>query len=216
MGAASSRYPMNNVMIATTTTQERSTRTESGLAAAFEAVLPREFVLADEQAIQAAYGRNVTALRRAIPLVVRPGSEAEVAAVIRIANELRVALYAISTGRNWGLGSKLPARDGCVLVDLSRMNRIIEVSVDFAYAIIEPGVTQLQLATYLKDRHPGLTFNFTGSFAHTSIVGNVLERGDATKSWASVVLPPLPKASRVAPRAKASAIACPAATIKSC
>jgi 4-cresol dehydrogenase (hydroxylating) len=50
--------------------------------------------------------------------------------------------------------------------------------VDFAYAIIEPGVTQLQLATYLKDRHPGLTFNFTGSFAHTSIVGNVLERGD--------------------------------------
>lgn len=160
------------------TIQQNPSRTESSLAAAFEAVLPRECVLADEGAIRAAYGRNVSALSRVIPLVVRPGCEEDVANIIRVANEHRVALYPISTGRNWGLGSKLPAQDGCVLVDLSRMNRIIEVSDDFAYAIIEPGVTQLQLATYLKDRHPGLTFNFTGSFAHTSIVGNVLERGD--------------------------------------
>lgn len=165
-------------MLANTTINDNSIHTESMLAAAFASVLPAEFVLTDGHAIQAAYGRNVTALNRVIPLVVRPGSEEEVAAVIRIANEHRTALYPISTGRNWGLGSKLPAQDSCVLVDLSRMNRIVEVSDDFAYAIIEPGVTQLQLATYLKDRHPGLTFNFTGSFAHTSIVGNVLERGD--------------------------------------
>jgi len=165
-------------MLAAATVHESPRRTESSIAAAFGSVLPREFVLTDEQTIKNVYGRNVTALSRAIPLVVRPGSEAEVAGVVRVANEHRAALYAISTGRNWGLGSKLPTQDGCVLVDLSRMNRIIEVSEDFAYAIIEPGVTQLQLAAYLNDRHPGLTFNFTGSFAHTSIVGNVLERGD--------------------------------------
>lgn len=165
-------------MIATANVQDSVTHTELGLAEAFCAVLERAFVISDEEAIRATYGRNVTALSRVIPLVVRPGCEAEVAGVIRIANEEGVALYPISTGRNWGLGSKLPAQDNCVLVDLSRMNQIVEVSDDFAYAIIEPGVTQLQLATYLKERHPELTFNFTGSFAHTSIVGNVLERGD--------------------------------------
>jgi 4-cresol dehydrogenase (hydroxylating) len=165
-------------MIATNTLPDSTTRAELGLAAAFRSVLESEFVISDEGTIRTTYGRNVTALNRVIPLVVRPGSEAEVAGVVRVANEQGVALYPISTGRNWGLGSKLPTQDGCVLVDLSRMNQIVEVSDDFAYAIIEPGVTQLQLATYLKEHHPELTFNFTGSFAHTSIVGNVLERGD--------------------------------------
>jgi 4-cresol dehydrogenase (hydroxylating) len=58
------------------------------------------------------------------------------------------------------------------------MNRILTVDEEFGYAIIEPGVTQASLAAYLHTYHPGLTINFTGSFAHTSIVGNVLERGD--------------------------------------
>ena len=65
-----------------------------------------------------------------------------------------------------------------MLVDLSRMKRIVRVDQDFGYAIIEPGVTQAALAEHLAAHHPGLSVNFTGSFAHTSIVGNVLDRGD--------------------------------------
>ncbi len=134
--------------------------------------------MSDGPTIERRYGRNVTALKRRIPLAVRPGGEHEVAAIVALANTHRVPLYPISTGKNWGLGSKLPVVDGCVLVDLSRMRRIIEVSDAFGYAILEPGVTQAQLAAHLAEAHPALTLNFTGSFAHTSIVGNVLERGD--------------------------------------
>jgi 4-cresol dehydrogenase (hydroxylating) len=101
-----------------------------------------------------------------------------VARIVAVANERRIPLYPFSTGKNWGLGSKLPVTDDCVIVDLRRMNRIIEVNEDFAYAILEPGVTQLQLAKHLNQHHPALTLNFTGSFAYTGIVGNVLERGD--------------------------------------
>jgi CRP-like cAMP-binding protein len=118
-------------------------------AARFRAVLPADAVIDDPSAIAQRYLRNVTALARRVPLVLRPSDEKEVASIVAIANAGRISLYPLSTGKNWGLGSKLPVIDGCVLVDLSRMNRIVEVSEPFAYAILEPGVTQAQLAEHL-------------------------------------------------------------------
>jgi 4-cresol dehydrogenase (hydroxylating) len=169
---------------ALTRSRETSRRTRpegrpgSELARRFREILPPEAVLDDEAVIDERYRRNVTALSRKVPLVLRPGGEDEVRRIVSLANAERIALYPFSTGRNWGLGSKLPVVDGCVVVDLSRMDRIVEVSDAFDYAILEPGVTQAALAAHLEERHPTLTFNLTGSFAFTSIVGNVLERGD--------------------------------------
>ncbi len=153
-------------------------RPAAELARCFRQVLPREAVLEDPERIRRDYLPNVTALERRVPLVLRPASEAEVAAVVKLAHAERIPLYPFSTGKNWGLGSKLPVLDGCVLVELSRMDRIVEVSDEFGYAILEPGVTQAQLAAHLAAKHPAWTFNLTGSFAYTSILGNVLERGD--------------------------------------
>jgi 4-cresol dehydrogenase (hydroxylating) len=144
----------------------------------FRDCLPPDGILTDRATIAERYERNVTALRRSIPLVLRPMSHDEVVAIVRAANADRVALYPFSTGKNWGLGSKLPVVDGCVVLDLSRMTRIVAVDPTFGYAIIEPGVTQAALAEHLAADHPELTLNFTGSYALTSIVGNVLERGD--------------------------------------
>lgn len=146
--------------------------------AAFQRALSDESILSEPELVESAYGRNVSAIERQVPFVLRPGGEDEVRRIIAIANESKTSIYPFSTGKNWGLGSKLPVADGCVVVDLSRMNRINHVSEEFAYARIEPGVTQLQLARYLRERHPSLTINFTGSFAHIGIVGNVLDRGD--------------------------------------
>lgn len=148
------------------------------MAELFAGALPYDAIIGDAAVIASRYGRNVTALERRIALALRPTDEEQVSRIVTIANEHRVALYPFSTGKNWGLGSKLPVSDNCVLLDLSRMNRIVEVSDEFGYAILEPGVTQIQLARYLAEHHPGLSMNFTGSFAHTGIVGNVLDRGD--------------------------------------
>jgi 4-cresol dehydrogenase (hydroxylating) len=57
------------------------------------------------------------------------------------------------------------------------MNRILEVDETLAYAVIEPGVTQIQLYNYLKKNKSPLWLDCTGSGPEASIIGNTLERG---------------------------------------
>ncbi len=90
----------------------------------------------------------------------------------------RTPIHPVSTDRNWGYRSEHTTQ-GLVL-NLSRLNRIRnaqEISARQPVAVIEPGVTQGQLADFLAQHHPGLTFNITGSARETSILGNALDRG---------------------------------------
>lgn len=87
-------------------------------------------------------------------------------------------LYPLSTGRNWGMGSRSPVVDDCTVVDLSGMNTIRTLNLDEGYAVIEPGVTQRQLSELLEGT-PWM-LNVTAGCADASIVGNTLERGDGT------------------------------------
>jgi 4-cresol dehydrogenase (hydroxylating) len=125
------------------------------------------------------YSANVSGLQRRIAAVVFPESTDDVQAIVKTANELGTPLYPISTGRNWGLGSKLPVRDGAIVVDLGRMDRIHEVNERHGYAVIEPGVTQRQLYERLQSTQSAYFLNVTGSAAETSILGNALDRGIA-------------------------------------
>ena len=75
----------------------------------------RALLGADAVAIQgealARFTRDTSAFSQAIHGVVRPTSRELIPALVRIANRERVALYPISTGRNWGYGSANPARN---------------------------------------------------------------------------------------------------------
>lgn len=76
-----------------------------------------------------------------------------------------------------GLGSKIPTSDDCIVVNLENLNKIREVNTQYHYAIVEPGVTQQQLVDYINERGLPLHLNVTGSSPHSSIVGNILEKG---------------------------------------
>jgi 4-cresol dehydrogenase (hydroxylating) len=108
--------------------------------------------------------------------VLRPATRDDVRACVRIANRYQIPIYPISTGKNWGYGSSAPVRDG-VLLDLGRLNRIVDFDEDLAYVTIEPGVTQSQLFQFLRDRKSKLWMDATGASPDCSIVGNTLERG---------------------------------------
>ena len=60
-------------------------------------------------------------------------------------------VYPISSGKNWGYGSRARCATR-VLLDLGRMNRILDFNEELAYVTIEPGVTQRQLYDFLSAR----------------------------------------------------------------
>ncbi len=108
-----------------------------------EAVGP-ENVITDASCLRAAEsGTFVT--DQQIPAIVRPADRGEVQECLRIANRCQVPVYPISSGKNWGYGSRVPASDGCTLLDLGRMNRIVDFNEELGYVTVEPGVTQGQL-----------------------------------------------------------------------
>lgn len=109
--------------------------------------------------------------------VLWPGSSDEVCEVVKIARRYQVPLHAISRGKNWGYGDACAKTDGQVIVDLRRMNRIREVNVELGYAVIEPGVSQGQMARYLRENNIPLVLDVTGAGPDASIVGNILQRG---------------------------------------
>jgi 4-cresol dehydrogenase (hydroxylating) len=139
--------------------------------------LGEDNVVLHEISLQA-YEQNTAGLKRRIAAAVTPGSTAEVQSVVRIASRYKTPLYPISCGRNWGYGSSLPVRDGALIVDLHRMNRIRnEINLQDHYAAVEPGVTQEQLWNALQESKLPLLFNTTGAGRETSILGNSLDRG---------------------------------------
>ena len=117
------------------------------------------------------------AVTRQVPAIVKPGNRDEVVAALDVANRYRLPVYPISTGKNWGYGSKVPTADGCAVLDLSRLNRIVDYDEELAYVTVEPGVTQRQLYEFLRAKGSKLWLDVTGSSPDCSIIGNTVERG---------------------------------------
>lgn len=84
---------------------------------------------------------------------VAPARVEEVQQIVRTANRYRIPLYPISTGRNLTYGGSAPTMRGSVVVDLKRMNRILEVDEKRAFALVEPGVSYFDLYQYIRDRN---------------------------------------------------------------
>nr|WP_082534794.1 FAD-binding oxidoreductase [Nonomuraea pusilla] len=123
--------------------------------------------------------RDVGAHRpRPVAGVERPRTVDEVRELVRAAAADKRRLYPVSTGRNWGMGSDMPVTEDNVVVDLGGMNRIRSLDLEAGYAVVEPGVTQAQLAEALHGT-PWM-LNVTASCADTSVLGNALERGDGS------------------------------------
>jgi FAD/FMN-containing dehydrogenase len=107
---------------------------------------------------------------------VAPGEVEQVQEIVRIANRYRVPLYPISTGRNLGYGGSAPAYSGCVVVDLKRMNRILDVSEDNASCLVEPGVSYFDLYRHIQEHHLKVWVDVPDP-GWGSLIGNALDRG---------------------------------------
>ena len=120
---------------------------------AFAGVVGEENIC-DDPAMMAAYFRTDFAA------VIMPKDTAEVQAAVRLCNKYKLKFRPICTG--W-TGFFPP---GLILLDLRRMNKIIEINEKNMYAVVEPYVISAQLQAELFKR--GLNTNMKGAGAQCS------------------------------------------------
>ncbi|TDU90396.1 glycolate oxidase [Kribbella voronezhensis] len=86
-----------------------------------------------------------------VPLVlVRPSSTAEVQEVLRACSEYGVPV--VTQGARTGLSGAANALDGCLLLSTSRLDRILEVSVEDQVAVVQPGVVNSALSAAVLEK----------------------------------------------------------------
>jgi 4-cresol dehydrogenase (hydroxylating) len=105
-----------------------------------------------------------------------PRSVEEVQAILRIANEHKVPLWTSSQGRNNGYGGAAPRVAGGVVLSLRRMNRVLEVNEESAYALVEPGVRFFDLYDRLKAGGHKLWMSVP-DLGWGSVLGNTVDHG---------------------------------------
>jgi glycolate oxidase len=103
------------------------------------------------------------AFARRYQAIVLPKGTAQVQAIVKLCNRNGIQFKAFSSG--WIAGN-VPGSERCVLLDLRRMNRILEINDKNLFAVVEPYVIAAQLQSELMKR--GLNCNITGAGAHTS------------------------------------------------
>ena len=125
-----------------------------GLAQAFLDALGR--VLPDDAIVSApeqlrTYECDALTGHRAVPeLVVLPASAEDVRAVVAACAEHGVPFVARGAGTGLS-GGALPVAAG-VVVSLARLDRILEIDLDRARVVVEPGVTNLAISRAVADR----------------------------------------------------------------
>ena len=107
---------------------------------------------------------------------VAPDTVEEVQAVMRAANRYRIPMYPISTGRNLAYGGAAPVYSGSVVLDLKRMNRVLEVDTRNASALVEPGVSYFDLYNYIQERGLDVWIDPPDP-GWGSVIGNALDGG---------------------------------------
>jgi FAD/FMN-containing dehydrogenase len=107
--------------------------------------------------------------------IVRPGSGDDVQKLVTWANETITPLVPVSSGPPHFRGDTIPGTGGAVIVDLTRMKKIIRVDAEHRIAMVEPGVTFSELIPELAKK--GLRLNMPLlPRATKSVMGSLLER----------------------------------------
>jgi 4-cresol dehydrogenase (hydroxylating) len=107
---------------------------------------------------------------------VAPATVEQLRSVLQAANRHRIALWPISMGKNFAYGSAAPRQKGSLIVDLKRMNKVLEVDERLGYALVEPGVSFFDFKEELARRGSRLWMSGP-SHSWGSVIGNALEHG---------------------------------------
>jgi 4-cresol dehydrogenase (hydroxylating) len=108
--------------------------------------------------------------------VVQPSSTEQVREIMRLVTRHRIPLWPHSQGRNLGHGGASPLVRGSIQLGFQRMNRILEINEELAYAVVEPGVTWFDLHRAVRDAGYDL-MTPCPDLGWGSVIGNTMDSG---------------------------------------
>ncbi|MGL6210200.1 MAG: FAD-linked oxidase C-terminal domain-containing protein [Paracoccaceae bacterium] len=164
------------------------------IVAALQAVLPGDAVISDPAETRA-YECDALAAYRCAPLaVVLPRTTAEVSAVLRVCNAMRVPVVPRGSGTSLA-GGAMPTAD-CVVLGVSRMAAVLEVDYANRFIRVEAGRTNLAVTGavegegffYAPDPSSQLACAIAGNIAMNSGGAHCLKYGVTTNNLLGVTL----------------------------
>ncbi|MHA1293487.1 MAG: FAD-binding oxidoreductase [Promethearchaeota archaeon] len=115
--------------------------------------------ITDKDFMKAAYSRNVDPAfpDRWADMIVRPETTEEVSEIVKIANKYKIHIVPRGGGADLVGGS---VSEKGILLDLTRMDKILEINEDDYYCVVECGITWGELVSILHKK--GLTTGVLG------------------------------------------------------
>ncbi len=107
--------------------------------------------------------------------VVAPKTTEQVQKIVQLANREKIPVVPMGNGMAL-TGLVIPLKGGIVL-DMKRMNKILEVNEKARYAVVEGGTSQGVLKAYLQENYPHLRHSIPDAPSTTTIAANVALHG---------------------------------------
>jgi FAD/FMN-containing dehydrogenase len=144
---------------------------------AFKQIVGDDYVTASKPIRVSYVAKSIMDLDSEIAdVVIRPNSVEEVQKILIYANDQRIPVTPQSKGLSGGTAT--PAVPGGILLDLSRMDQILEVDTDSRYMVVEPGVSNGKIWGYFREHYPDWVPPIPdGAPSQGSVMGNTLDRG---------------------------------------
>ncbi len=106
--------------------------------------------------------------------IARPANAQELSSLVRQTHERKLAVLTLYNRSD--VGASLSGEGDCLVLDLSRMNRVLEVNPDYAFARVEPSVSFADLARYLDERNLPLMVDAERD-PDASVAGSIFSKG---------------------------------------
>jgi glycolate oxidase len=112
---------------------------------------------------------------RPTDFVVMPKTVEEVQKIVKLANQEKIPIVPMGGGLTLS-GLVIPVKGG-IVVDMKRMDKILEINELSRYALVEAGVSSGKLLAYLDEHHPDLQPPIPDAPPSVTIAGNMLIHG---------------------------------------
>ncbi|TFG20782.1 MAG: FAD-binding oxidoreductase [Promethearchaeota archaeon] len=140
-----------------------------------ENIVGKEFASNNQEDLFIYSQDSGASLPRPVDFVVLPKTVEEIQNIVRLANEEKIPIVPMGGGMTLS-GLTIPIKGG-IVIDLKRMDKILEINEISRYALIEAGVTTGRLTAYLEKHYPNLEVSIPDAPPSATVTGNALIHG---------------------------------------